>query len=214
MLDPDRYPAVSRALQRQLVRMAVSGPTVSPELYPADEDRLAYWYNARTAWSIALAMRLHEEKKTDPSLLENFLFPLDGRQRTLADIDRAVFALGGYRAVVAAPGANLRRAALPERPFAAATIRRDIRRRFSSFVDDEKRFVIDVSNRRILVPPILWRYRETLLSRHIRRYGAAGATFPAALLPQVDGSAERRLQDAVGYLCVESTVPDAMAWKE
>ncbi|MBN1942673.1 MAG: hypothetical protein JW849_05195 [Phycisphaerae bacterium] len=214
-IDVDKYRSVAGRLERQLARLAVSGPDASGQLYPTADDRLAYWYNARAAWSIALAMRLHnKEKKKDAAGLKAFLFPLNGRQMTLEEIDRAVFALGGYQAVVAAPGAALQCAALPEEPFTAQTIRRAVRLRFGAFVDDWRRFVIDVETQQIRFPPVLWRYRESILAEQDKRYGTPRATFTTAMLPLVSGSAVRRLQDAVGYTCVENIAPDELTLRE
>lgn len=213
-IDVDKHEDVAGALESQLRKFAVTGPDAAPELYPAAEDRLAYWYNARAAWSIALAMRLHEDEKEDAALLEKFSFPLNGNVMTLEQIDQAVFALGGYQAVVAAPCADLQRAALPEEPFDAKTIRQTIRRRFEGFVDDHRRFTIDVATQQICFPPVLWQYREDILAEHLRRYDAPRATLTTAMLSLVGGSAARRLQDAVGYTCVENKSPDQLALME
>jgi len=210
----DKYKDVAGALETQRKRLAVAGPDATPSLYPTDEDCLAYWYNARTAWSIALAMRLHEEKKQDAATLKAFLFPLNGRQMTLVDIDKALFALGGYQAVVAAPCANLQRAALPEVPFAARTIRQTIHQRFDGFVDDWRRFIINVETQQIRFPSVMWQYRKNILAKYDKRYGAPQATLATALLSLVKGSAARRLQDAVGYVCVENTTPGRLALTE
>jgi hypothetical protein len=213
-IDVDKYKSVAGKLQTQLKQLAVTGPDATPEWYPTADDRLAYWYNARAAWSIALAMRLHQEKKNNAAALRDFLFPLNGRQMTLGQIDKAIFALGGYQAVVAAPCANLQRAALPEEPFAAKTVRRDVRRRFDAFVDDRRRFTIDVETQQIRFPPVLWQYRDDILAEHRRQYDAPQATFATALLPLVKGSAARRLQNAVGYTCVENITPGQLALTE
>lgn len=213
-IDMVKYKTVAETLRTQRKQFAVTGPTATPNLYPAKEDRLAYWYNARAAWSIALAMRLHKEENESAAALQVFLFPLDGREMTLPDIDQQIFALAGYQAVVAAPCANLQRAALPRQPFDAETIRPAVRRRFDGFVDDRRRFLIDVETRQIRFPPVLWKYRDAILAEHKRQYDAPQATLTTALLPWVKGSAARRLQDAVGYACVENTAPGKLALTE
>ncbi|MBN1555846.1 MAG: hypothetical protein JXA11_13975 [Phycisphaerae bacterium] len=213
-IDVDTYKRVEPALRTQLRQMAITGPDATPALYSTDPDRLAYWYNARAGWSILLAMRLHGEKQESAGGLKGFLFPLNGRQMTMVQIDKAIFLLGGYQAVVAAPCANLHRAALPQTPFAAETIHEDVRRRFDGFVDDPRRFIIDVETRQIRFPAVLWQYREEILARHYKQYHAPQATFTTALLTLVHGSAARRLQDAVGYACVEDTTPGKLALTE
>ena len=53
-IDPDELKECTEALDRQLAIMTVTGPTVTPDLLPAREDRLAYWLNARAAWAMKL----------------------------------------------------------------------------------------------------------------------------------------------------------------
>jgi hypothetical protein len=213
-IDPDKFPDVATPLEQQLKRLAVTGPEETPELVAFRQDRLAYWYNARTAWSVELAMRLHRQKKDDAGELARFVFPLDGRQRKLSDIDAAIEALGGYMDVVAAPGADLRRAALPQAPFQSQTVRDDVRKRFTDFVDDGKRFDVNVSTMTVRFPPVLWRFREAILADNRRQYGTPEPTLTTALLPLVHGSALRRLQDAIGYRCVEDTSKAKLAITE
>ncbi len=210
-IDAYKYKAVAKTLKSQLKTFAAAGPDATPDLYPTDEDRLAYWYNARVGWSILLAMKLHKQEKDDVSLLRTFAFPLDGRKMDLSQIDKRIYALGGYQAVVAAACANLQRAALPDAPFDAATIRQAVKQRFVAFVDDHQRFTIDVATRQILFPPVLWKYRDSIQAEYLKKYAAPEATFTTALLPLVSGSATRRLQDAVGYACVENTAPGQLA---
>ena len=71
-------------------------------------------------------------------------------------------------------------------------------------MDDEQRFVIDIERKRILVPPVLWQYRSRLIEAHHKTYATRGANLTTVLLPFVEGSAHRRLQDAIGYRCVKA----------
>ncbi|HAU37297.1 MAG TPA: hypothetical protein DCX07_06220, partial [Phycisphaerales bacterium] len=91
------------------------------------------------------------------------------------------------------------RARMPCEPFQPEGIRRAIRQRFEEFLDDEERFVIDVQSRQVRVPPVLARFSPSLIADYERRYGATGATLTTALLPHTSSSAQRRLQDAIGY---------------
>ncbi|HDY65901.1 MAG TPA: hypothetical protein ENH84_06690 [Phycisphaerae bacterium] len=203
-IETEKFEPLSDRLIRQLKLLAVTGPTATPGLFPDPEQRLAYWYNARTAWAMELAMRRHKSKLIRPDELGTITFPLDGRRMTLTEIDAKLNTTGGYHAVIAAPGSNLRRASLPEKPFDAKTIRVEIKTRFGAFVNDTERFVIDVATMEIRFPPVFWKYREEILADYARDGGGPQATLTTALLSQVSGSALRRLQDAVGYKCVEN----------
>jgi len=212
-VDPDilgMQPHTAR-LNEQLYRMSVLGPTAAPELFASPEDRLAYWYNARAAWAMKLALLRGCPRLLGRAYLCERKFPVDGRRMTLAEIDALLSAGAGWRALVAAPGVLRCRAAMPRRPFGPGDIRERIERRFNDFIDDNARFVIDGRRRRILVPPVLWRLRAELIRRHEETYGAAGATLITSLLPLTTGSAHRRLQDAVGYRCVAARTEGRLA---
>lgn len=186
-------------LVRQLRLFAVTGPTATPGLYPTEEHRLAYWYNARAAWAIMLAVLGEYEAKAWRARQLPRTFPLDGRQMSLAEIDDLLAAREDWRIVAAAPGASLQRARLPGEPFSADDVRTRVPRRLDAFLDDPKRFVIDVEAQTVRVPPVLWRVRQRILSEYRRKYDARGASLLTALLPHASTATTRRLQDAVGY---------------
>ena len=196
-----KEPNVTR-LNAQLYRLSIVGPTASPSLLPTPEDRLAYWYNARTAWALKLALDASCPVRMAADQLRGRPFPLDGREMTLDRIDEALADDGDWRATVAAPGIVFQRAVLPDRPFAAQDVRERMARRLNEFLANEEHFVIDVKRKTVVIPDVLWRLRENLIARHHARYGTQGATLATALLPHATGAAHRRLQDAVGYRCL------------
>ena len=206
-VDPDllAMEVQTTRLNAQLYRMSVIGPTATRDLFLTPEDRLAYWYNARAAWSLKLALLGGLPASLQRRDLCDRKFPVDGRRMTLGEIDALLSDSGGWLAMAAAPGVLLSRAAPPQRPFSARDIRERIERRFNDFIDDEARFIVDVRRRRVVVPSVLWRLRENLIRRHEETGGATGATLITSLLPLTTGSAHRRVQDAVGYRCVGGT---------
>jgi hypothetical protein len=218
-IDDFELRQITDRLDRQLAVLAVIGPGSTPPLFPTEEDRLAYWYNARAAWSLKLVAlnrpwelgRLpsegDEDVEDDPNApprlpLRAFdcqAFWIDGRQMSLRGLDAILAGDGDWRTLVAAPGALVDRAALPDRPFSAADIRPRIAERLVAYLDDDLRFEIDHEYRKVLVRPHVWRYRDGLVTAWNRRFATRGGTMQSALLPYLTGSAERRLQDAVGY---------------
>ncbi len=198
---------VEGKLLAQLQQLAKLGPTTAPAQLPSLGQRLAYWYNARAAWSIYLAMDLHRAKRKTVVGLTSRSFPLDGQRLTLADIDAKLYALAGLEAVIAAPSMNEHRAELPRKPFDPKTIQQEIARRFNSYIGDRGRFIIDIETQQIRFAPIFWQYRTEILRWHNKLYGAPQATLSTALLPRVTGLAGYRLQQAVGYKCVQDTKP-------
>ena len=186
-------------LLQQLRLLAVSGPTVTPDLYPTEEHALAYWYNARAAWSLYLGLDAGFKTPSTIEAITSRKLPLDGRRLTLDDLDALLAERDDFRIVVAAPGVSLQRAPLPLEPFSADDIRRRIDERFNAFIDDPERLQIDIARQMIVYPPVLWRMRDRILQRFAQRYGAHPTTLRSALLFDVSGSPHRRLQDAIGY---------------
>lgn len=188
-------------LHAQLKRYAVTGPTASPALFTDADAVIAFWYNARTAWALKLAMETAFPQEICPEQLRDISFPLDGRSMTLGQID-SILGQYSWQAEVAAPGACFDRARLPKRPFTAGDVRVRIGKRLNSLINDPRRFVVDVQHRRVLMVPVLWRHRQAIIAQYESGYGTTGANFLTALIPHVSGAAQRRIQDAVGYEAV------------
>ena len=218
LLIPDALRKRADALDRQLRLLAAAGPASTPEQFTSRDDVLAYWYNARAAWSMKLALACNCPTEFQRSELTDRLFPLDGRKMSLDMIDHELSSDGDWRVVVAAPGVTLTRARLPDRPFSGKDIRPRIVEGVSQFVDDDRRFVIDMASQRVIVPRVIWQFRQRLLAEYRADFGGEGEGLLTALLPYVTGSAHRRLQDAIGYRLVPAagTMPIALladAWK-
>jgi hypothetical protein len=195
---PDALRNQRDKLNVQLKRFAVTGPSASPSLFADEDAGLAFWYNARTAWSMKLAMEMAFPREICPEQIRDICFPLDGKTMTLSQID-SILGKYSWQAQVAAPGVCLDRARLPRRPYSAGDVRGRITKRLNTFINDPRRFVVDVGRRRVVVVPILWQHREEIIDQYESLYGMKGANFLTALLPHVSGAAGRRIQDAIGY---------------
>lgn len=199
-LNPTALKEQADALELQLKILAVAGPRSTPELFGDDQKRLAYWLNARAAWTMKLIILCNcPREMDDPRAFRDRRFYLDGRYMTLCEIDQILAADSDWRTVVVAPGVTYDRAALPLEPFAAAGLRDAIARRFVDHVDDPRRFVIDIAAQTIYVSPVLWELRQHIRDLYASTYGTRNVAFQTALLPYVQGSAARRVQDAIGY---------------
>jgi len=234
-LLPRKLKANAKMLEGQLMLMTVAGPKTRADLFDSEHSKLNYWYNARAAWSLRLMLtfsreRLEAESETSEAAedttgeavrwqiaddgvsiaeFRNRSFPVDGRSMTLALMDSLIIDQFGFKAVVGAPGVSPARAVIPGGPFDAKDAAKLIDERFNEFIDNESRFVVDAASKRILVPPVLWQFRERLIADHRQKYRVTGASLTTALLPHVRLSPHRRLQDAVGYKCVEAPQPKA-----
>ncbi|MDP7286456.1 MAG: hypothetical protein QGH94_00540 [Phycisphaerae bacterium] len=225
-ISPEKLKDNAKMLEGQLMLMALTGPKTRPELFKDDHSILNYWYNARAAWSMRLMLTFSRERlkaageKTAPSdrwrfdedgvAIDDFnnrSFPIDGRSMTLAIIDSLLIKEFGFKCAVGAPGVSPVRGAIPAEPFNTYDTGALVDKRFNELVDDEARFVIDASSQQILIPPILWRFAEQTIATHEQKYGASGANLITALLSHTHLSPHRRLQDAIGYTCIEAPDP-------
>lgn len=197
-------------LDQQLAKWAVTGPQASPELFSSPQDELAFWLNARTAWSLRIVLHHPDAKSISVYRYQNTPITLNGTTMTLDQIDEILTQQFGWMAVVVAPCVRTDRAVLPDSPFQAEKIDETVIERFNDLLDNETRTAIDVKNKSIEFPPTLWAARQEILQTHRQTYGAACPTLTSALLPLTKGSAHRRLQDAIGYRCVRKargTIP-------
>ena len=206
----------SQLLEDQLKLFTLTGPGATPELFSTPAQKLAYWYNARTAWSIKLGMMQVKTDSEKQASKKDYTyrqlsrkFPLDGRLMTLKDIDIVLDDKGdkGFYRVVAAPGILFDRAKLPDKPFDPKTIDEEICGRVNAFVNSSARFVIDFEAQEVLFPPVLWRYRGRIIGRYRKNYHLPDVfiSLTTAMLDHVSGSALHRLQLAIGCKCVENT---------
>lgn len=203
---------VAARLDDQLKLLAVTGPTATPALTPSAEDQLAYWYNARAAWSIKLASLYDCPKELPAAAIEARPVPLDGRSMTLDEIDAILARDADWRVAVVAPSVRMNRAALPREAFSPASIRGQLPGRLCDYIVDDKRFNIDIENQIVYFPPVLWRLRQRLIDDYNSTYHTRGATsLTTALLPMFPCKATLRLQGAVGFATVEGAAGGALA---
>jgi hypothetical protein len=205
-LIPAGFASVRDRLDSQLKKMAISGPTATPEMYPTDESRWAYWYNARAAWSMKLAdLAGFPPAQCQPRAREK-IFLLDGCDMSLEKIDSTLQdearRSGDFRLAACAPGAWADYASLPQKPFTEGNFSAGLSKAFNRLVLNEKRFVIDVDNRRVCIPPMLWACRDMVFARYRRRFGPCKVSLTTALSPYLARPARYRLKNALGYAVV------------
>jgi len=197
---------VNDRLDRQLRTMAVTGPTVTPDLYPTYGLRWAYWYNARAAWSLRLVGLECARPDASCCRMRRRTFPLDGREMSLEMIDGILLKearrTGDFRLAACIPGGAVNYACMPAKPFRGEQITSRLAEALSRLVLDERRFVIDVQQKTIHVPLMFWATRDLLAGQYRLEYGGEGASLTTALRPYVNSRARRRLDDGLGYKAV------------
>ncbi len=207
-VDPKAMHRLAGRLDSQLRTMAVSGPTATPALYPTYGARWAYWYNARAAWAMKLTLLAGCPRETDSRCMARRPVPLDGRVMSLEAVDELLLAeakrTGDFRLAACVPGVRVEYGPMPQRPYEAADFGDRLVGMFSTLIADQRRVVIDVATRTVLVGPMLWARRQDVIDQYRREFGGDEIQFLTALRPYVRGRALKRLQQAVGYDAAEA----------
>ncbi|MCK4626572.1 MAG: hypothetical protein KAV00_14730, partial [Phycisphaerae bacterium] len=131
---------------------------------------------------------------------------LDGCDMSLEKIDSILRdetrRSGDFRLAACAPGAWIDYAPLPQKPFTEGNFSVRLDEAFNRLVLDERRFVIDVDNKRVCIPPMLWDCRDMVIARYRRRFGPCEVSLTTALSPHLGHPARCRLKNALGYAAV------------
>ncbi len=202
---PTDLARVRSRLDSHLRKMSLTGPTATPDLYPTDASRWAWWYNARAAWSMKLADLAGCSRQVSPTARKR-TFDLDGRIMSLEKIDSILLdearRSGDFRLAACAPGAWADYAPLPRKPFTGQDFTNRLDEAFNHLVLDERRFVIDVEHRQVRIPPMLWDCRDMVLAGYRRRFGPCKVSLTTAIRSHLARLAQRRLDNALGYAAV------------
>lgn len=214
-LVPDALAKMRSQLDEQLLKMSRYGPTATPNLFSSDTARLAWWYNARAAWSMKLADLSGCSRRRCPTSARTRTFPLDGREMSLEKIDTILLAearrSGDFRIAACAPGAWVDYAPLPQKPFTEKDFTDRLPAAFNRLSLDDRRFVIDVERRQVRIPAMLWACRDMVISWYRRHYGPCGVSLTTALRAHLDRPAQRRLDNALGYAAVRQAARAELA---
>lgn len=213
-LIPAGLARVRRRLDEQLLKMELYGPITSPESFPTDASRWAWWYNARAAWSMKLADLAGCSRQVSPAARAR-TFILNGRKMSLGEIDSILLAearrSGDFRLAACAPGAWVNYAPMPQKPFAEEGFKQQLGQAINRLVLDERRFVVDVESRQVRIPPLLWACRDMVVSWYHRQYGPCDVSVTTALGVHLNSAARRRLEGVLGYAPVRQRVRAELA---
>jgi len=202
-LVPSKLDSIQDHLMQHLRRMAITGPTASPALFPDEISRLVYWYNVRIAWSIRLAQLSLSNKTLRSVDVFRCSFQVDGRRMSLEQIDSLLLSYakrcGDFRIAACIPGVRAGYAPLPNKPFSEGNFEAELSKQLNQLILDERRFVIDVKRRRVIVPPMLWACRDMIISEYQRRFGQCEVKLLTAVGVYLNSQARFRLEKALGY---------------
>lgn len=208
-VDSVRFDIFRKDLVKALQMLNAFGPDIQPQSFETLSDKMAYWYNARALWAMYLSVtygpKLKDYYLSSPEdAFYAIKFPVDGRMMTLKNIDDEIFRLGGYLSLISAPGVLSGRAAIPEASFQPKDFPGIIRSRFNDFIADRYRVDINVADMQVIVPRIIWQFRQKIIADYQQRCPSPDGTFLLALSAMTSEIARFRLKDAIGYKCVEA----------
>ena len=214
VIDPTALAIHLPRLERQLALLAQPWPAEIAGERTGGDERLAWLYNARAAWSLRIVASELAPRPRQPDL---FALPttirvrklleqpitLNGQTTTLAAIDRELARDKDFRLAAAAPCATDFFGRLPREPFTGLTVRAAAAQRFRDYLHDPNRVVVDHDYKRLRVPPALWQFVPLILADYDQRYASRGVQPASALAEFANVPDRQRMQDATGYPAVE-----------
>jgi hypothetical protein len=194
------------ALQRYYALLSITGPTLTSANFTNRHQVIAYWINAYNALVLCAVLNRYPTTTvydlSMPRLEHGYLFSVDGKVRTLADIERELFKLsdGDVRVLFALSRGALGSPPLSNRPIRATTLDRQLNELSARALDYPHILRIDYNRQSILVWQLIVRREEDFVRymRARRRYRTA--FLYNALLELSSPSGKTALTGAVGYL--------------
>ncbi len=165
-VDYDRLLAVRAELARFVGQLAAASPHSRPELFPAEEDRLAYWinaYNAFTLDAIVAEYPIRSVWKTrDGQFFQRRRHRAGGEALSLDDIAHEILR-GGFKEPLIHFAINCgSNGCPPVRPeaYRGPGLRETLRRATATFLANEWNCRVDHDGRRIFVSRIFKMYAQ------------------------------------------------------
>jgi len=192
-----------RELDLYLAAVAVCGPATTPDRFPAEEDRLAYWLNAYNAFVIHGVLhdwprrrdRADGSSRSRLDRLDFFWrlrFRADGRTWSLHALEhrlvRRRFSDPRVHFVLncASGGCPVLRPELPQGP----ALDRYLAEAAAEFVSDPANVTVDEGRRSVTLSP-LFEWYATDFANDLRRRGLPGAGDPLAYIAAVASEHDR-----------------------
>jgi len=192
-------------LERFVHRLGCHGPIKTPDAFPDDASKLAYWVNAHNAVALLAAVRKYPAKSLKPpfgDFAQTTTAWIDGRHLSLAQI------------------AQFARSARPDDPRVDLALayptkgggsrfgfvlkpREDLVQQLHSLfvrsLDDSAAINIDHARWTLWLGRPIWDNRDRYLAQYRDQYGTAAGNIVNALADLANPSQRRRLNTAIGY---------------
>lgn len=211
-IDPTALHTMRPRLERQLALLARPWPADIAQPDAGNPRRVAWLYNARTAWSLWLiSARLERSllrrdifilpESVDAPSMANVRFGLNGGEMTLAGIDAELARHDDWRVGASAPGAIDWMGPLPIEPFSPESVTALLDERFAAYGRSDDRLVTDHDYQQLKAPPALWVHADRIRRDYADTYQLPleAVSLQTALRPWLGPRGRDRMNDALGY---------------
>jgi len=204
LVDYDALARERESLERYYALLSVTGPRRTPDQFGSSAQVTAYWINAYNALVLCAVMdRYPVATMYDlslPRLEHEYKFVVDGRARTLAEIEAEILKVssGDARALLATSRAALGTPRLIGEPFRPETLERQLAEAAAQALDNASILRIDHSTRSIQLWQLILQ-RQADFEEFSRTRRRVRAYLFNVLLDLASPGQRRALQSAVGY---------------
>lgn len=205
LVDYENLAEHREALDRFLGQLSVAGPTGTPGLFAARGDRVAYWINAYNALVLRAVLERYPTgtlfKLTGPAPERDYVFPVDGRLRSLLAVRKELEAEAGGDARVlfclcsGAKGSP----PLADEPYYGFDLDRRVEEAARKATGNWNLVRIDHVGRKLLVCLDLFSRRDRVVGDYEQRYGTQSVTLLTVLNGWADPQTRGLLSSARGY---------------
>jgi hypothetical protein len=207
LVDYDHLVGHAGPLQAHLGLVAVVGPRSTPQLFPTNTHRLAYYVNAFNAGVLQAVLYLGIPPTVHdvglPPFEQTYRIRLDGKMRSLAEVRRMAYAEPGSDARIVFAMCNAARGSPPlsGQPLRPSTLWQQLQRLAREAMENPRLVKVDHENRRLLVGNAIFHNRKAFLSfpADRTRSGRTAPSVLSALLSMAGGARREWLNTAVGY---------------
>jgi len=205
LVDYDSLAANRQVLERYYALLAVTGPASTPEQFPSPAHATAYYLNAYNALVIRAVLERYPVTTmydlSMPRLEHDYQFKVDGRVCNLAAVEDEMLRSsdGDARTLLATCRAAMGTPRLPNQPYQATLLERQLAEAAAEVLDNPDLFRIDHAARTIYIWQLVERRQDEFVTFwKMRRRVRAGYLFNV-LLELASPERRRAIQGAVGY---------------
>lgn len=205
LVDYDAMAAHPEDLDRYYALISVTGPVSTPDQFPTRASETAYWVNAYNAMVLKAVLSRYPIHSlydlTLPRLETEYTYRVDGRIRTLADVETDMLATSGndVRVLFAASRAAMGGPPLLTEPLRADSLDRQLAAAAARALDDPRIMRIDPATHSIYVWQLVLRRQADFEHYWRSRRRASTGRLLDALADMASPRRRSALQAAVGY---------------